>query len=483
VILEFEFIRQQVFFLIFLYYCVGLQIYAIKEKDMSVFYLTGLLSLFGAAIHPAFLIITLSWILALTISHLKTFWRHKYKFILIAALAFPLAEKTLIVNMYIRIYEQASASFKNLIAGNWNMKFPAYFINSDTYEMSWPGLSGVVKYYSFYAGPIALATLVIFVILFPLKPNFRKQLLLNPAKPSLFILIPTLLFFIIAEIAPRFGNIAFLPDRAWQYLSILFIFPLFIILSFTSRYLSPLKAASFPLLFVLFAVITFSGAAYVNNLTQYTIPDYEFTASRWILDNTPEGSFIYSGSSKNLIRYHSQRKFIGFDPSLYNEQNPANIINHLSSQIDLESEISSNLTLVSGLLADISNRATSSKASLDTAIKYRSLLLDSYDALDTVFQKLELSIKQARENAAAARDFHNLNKLTIDNLPPIYIYYSQTHPKNPYSSRPYKSTFTANLELNQFSGLDDKPNLFERVYTDDNKVIIWHVKTFNLNQS
>ena len=481
IILEFEFTRQQIIFLIFLYFSVGLQTYSIYKKDSSVFYLIGIFSLVGTTVHPAFLILTLSWILSFILSHIKFLWRHKVKAVIITALAYPWAEKIHIVNMYIQIRNQASASFNNFISGNWNMRFPAYYISSDAYEMSWPGVTGVFKYYSYYAGPTSLLALLFFTILLFTSKSFRKNLLfLFTKQPFLNMLLPFSLFFIISEIAPRFSNIAFLPDRAWQYLNILIVFPLFLILLHFSHSRISLKTVSLLLILGLTPITAFSGAAYVNSLTKYTMPDYELTASEWILNNTKGGSYIYSSSSKNLIRYHSRRNLFNFGDGFYEETDPSKIIHHISSQLKLEPEVSSNLTQVSVLFSDINSRSINGKASLDKAIKYRRISVDSYDAFDSIFEKLKLSIKQATDYIAAAREFHKVSGLAIDNLPPIYIYYAQTHPKNPYSSRPYKSTFTANLNVLEFPALDSKPDVFERVYTDDDRVAIWRFKTNSL---
>src|SRR3990167_6259036 len=60
IILEVTYIRQQVIFLIFLYFMVGLHLHAIHAKDKTIFYLLFILALFGTTIHPAFLIIILT---------------------------------------------------------------------------------------------------------------------------------------------------------------------------------------------------------------------------------------------------------------------------------------------------------------------------------------------------------------------------------------------------------------------------------------
>ena len=479
IILEVTYIRQQVLFLIFMYFMVGLHLYAMHAKDKTMFYLLSVIALFGTTIHPAFLIIILTNIIAWFLTHASLIRRHQFITLLGMILIFPLAQKATIVNMFVRIFEQARASLYNTFSGRWNMNFPAYYVNSDGYEMSWPGFTGVIKYYAYYAGPVSLTVLILFTLWLFTRRDFRHTFMLQLRHiAAVSIVIAYILFFFIAEIAPRFGNIAFLPERAWQYLSILSIYFLFFVIKGQASFLPspPLRSGILPALLIVSSAISFIGAAYINQLNRYSMPDYEFAAARWMVDHLAYDSVIYSSSSKNIIRYHANKNFIGLNDALYSESNPAIILDHLSSQLPLYTDVAVNLTHVSATLSDVRDIAVSTKTSLEQAIILRHISPDTYLSVDNQVARLQTALAAITHDNSLARAYHKAHAQFIDQLPPLYIFYSTTHPKNPLASRPYKSSFTANHDIKDFPALDHYPQYFSRVYSDNNNVIIWQVK-------
>ncbi len=478
IILEVTYIRQQVVFLIFLYFIISLSIYAIQVKDKTIYYLLFIFTLFGTIIHPAFLIILLTSIIAWFITHLRTVRRFQFTTLLLLILLFPLAKKAALINMFVRIYEQARASFINALTGRWNLQFPSFYINSDGYEMSWPGVVGVLKYYAYYVGPAAMLILGLFVFWLFTNQKFRRRLT-SRLHNTVFvaIILPFILFFFIAEIAPRFGNIAFLPERAWQYLSILAIFVLFFLIKDgpVSRWSNKRSQLIFGLL-ILSSITAFSGAAYINSLNKYSMPDYDFRAADWMVKNLSESSMIFSSSSKNIIRYHANMNFIGLNENMYAEPDPLVILNHLSSQLPLTADLSSNLIRVSAYLSDIRDTAVSAKGSVDETITKRHVSTDTYQAIDAYVASLQTALAKITEHNESARDFHQSNAIISEKIPPLYIFYSTTHPKNLMADRPYQSSFTADQNVTAFPALDHTPDYFSRVYTDDHNVIIWQVK-------
>src|SRR3989338_2223539 len=479
IILEVTYIRQQVIFLIFLYFMVGLHIHAIHAKDKTIFYLLFILALFGTTIHPAFLIIILTNFVAWLFTHQTLTRRYQLLTLLGIIILFPLAQKATIINMFIRIYEQARASLVNALIGHWNLNFPSHYINSDGYEMSWPGFFGVIKYYAYYAGPVSLTVLIIFTLWLFTHQRFRQSFISQIRDVSAAsIALPYVLFFFIAEIAPRFCHIAFLPERAWQYLNILSIFFLFFLIKDqpSIRFSGPLRSYLPPVLLILFAIISFYGASYINYLNQYSLPDYEFKAARWMANHLDASSLVYSSSSKNIIRYHANKNFIGLNDAIYSESNPAIILDHLYEQLPLTPDVSANLTRISTKLSEIRDIAAVAKTSLDQAIQLRHLSPDTYQTIDTTVTTLQTALAEIAGDNNATNIYHQTHVQFMQKLPPLYIFYSTTHPKNPLASRPYKSSFTANQNINDFPALDHYPQYFSRVYTDDNNVIIWQVK-------
>lgn len=475
VILELTYIRQQVVFLFFLYFLVGLSIYAIGRQAPSMFYLLFIISLFGITFHPAFLIIVLTFFLTWLLAHWSLIRRHPVLALLLFFIFFPLAKKAAVINMFVRIYEQASASFLHFFIGNWNLKFPAYYVSSDAYEMSWPGISGVIKYYAYYMGPAA-AIILLAIGIWLASRRYRqptRHLFRHPA--FLAVLLPFILFFAIAEIAPRFGNIAFLPDRAWQYLSILCIFPLFYLFQYVSSLNRPLLRFSLPAFFLFSSALSVFGASYVNNLNRYTIPDYEFKAAAWIRTNLDPASAIYSSSSKNIIRYHADRRFLGLAGDLYTQAEPSFIYDFLAQHWPTDNSTLPVLTDISAALSAIYEQSHSAQSVIIYSGKNDLISLSTYTSLEPFLSSIQSDIDQVRQKIAQSSAAIKANDLSSAKLPPIYIYYAATHPRNPLSSRPYKSSFTANQNLAAFPALDHYPQYFTRVYEDGTNVIIWKV--------
>jgi len=486
VILEMGYIRQQILFLLFLYFAVGLAVHAHHRRDSLLFYLIGFYALLGSFIHPAFLIFILTWLLSLFLSKLSWIIKYKYRSLLIFILAIPLADRFNVSNMFIRIYEQARASLFYFLQGHWNLKFPTFFINSDNYEMSWPGLSGVVKYYAYYAGPVIGAITIFFIYLLFVNKQVRaylRQILIS--KYTSVILAPVLLLLLIAEIAPRFGNIAFLPDRAWQYLGILLVFFLFSILSLIDNQII-LRPKPVQFFFCSILLITFSvsvgGASYINHLTKYTMPDYEFAAITWIQDNFHSSSRIFSSSSKNILRYHAQAIYHGFSPDHYSLADSRSIIEHMSSQVDIPTKTHSDLTRISALLSEIADESSKAKQQVEEGISHNKISIGTFEYLHSTKNAIQLDINELTTKANAAHKIQIQNQVAADNLPDLYIYYAKTHPKNPYASRPYQSSFTTDQDILAFPALDGDNSSFKRVYTARDNVIIWQVLTKDIHQ-
>jgi len=59
----------------------------------------------------------------------------------------------------------------------------------------------------------------------------------------------------------------------------------------------------------------------------------------------------------------------------------------------------------------------------------------------------------------------------------IYIYYAVTDPRNPYTNRPYESSFTKSRPNSSFPALSSHPEFFELIYHQPNQVYIWHIKS------
>ena len=337
VAIEFEYIRNQIIFLYFMFLSIALLMHAKHKKDSFIFYLVGIYTFLGSFYHPLFSIFTIIWLLSALIKNTKYLWKHKILAVTLLLLL-GLNIKTIRIDIMLQAIKSILLSgIERIISHDWNWAFPAIYDNADGFEMGWPGFTGVAKYYSFYAGPAIFSIVALLIILLIIKKKFRKTLLKELISADhLPILLLLFFFFGISEVAPRLMGISYLPDRSWQYLGISLIFFLFLILKYFSENKKVTMIVSSTLLFAF--VINAAGAGYISYLTGYTMPDYEMRAAKWIENNTPENSIIFSVASKNIIKYHSNRIRRPFDKSTLLEVNIENALTDIAYDYDFLSQ-------------------------------------------------------------------------------------------------------------------------------------------------
>lgn len=184
------------------------------------------------------------------------------------------------------------------------VKHPAFdpwfvdsYTNADGNNLGWPGYLAIV-YYGYNFG-CAIAIGLIATLLLRVK-EFRTNGLVFS---SLCFLIAPLLF---AEIFPRFG-FAFLPDRAWLFLSIGLAF-------FIIAYL-PRFSKRFQYVLLVLCVLSLGLGATITYLKQGWISSSEYRTSQWIKENTPESSLLYvqNASTGPLQVYAGRNTVSGSD--------------------------------------------------------------------------------------------------------------------------------------------------------------------------
>ena len=482
VIIEMEYARQQVIFLIFLYAAIALHVYMVQiAVKKPFFYLLGAFSLAGSFTHPAFLIYTTAWFMSALAVHSDYIKKHKIPSLLAVIFFIPWFTQTSFGNMALRMHEQAGGALRNMISGNWNLWFPTYFVNSDGYEMSWAGSTGVIKYYSFYVGPLSIVILCMTLLFLTSAPT-RKQLLRMLGQPTMLpITLLILLFIAIAEIAPRFGNIAYLPDRAWQYLAILLILPAATILASL-----PIRPSGRGVLMVtlLLAGTNIAGASYINYLNGFTMPWYEQRAAAWMKENLePHGARVFSSSSKNLLRYHGKMIYMGFDNNYYAHEDPREIIKHIVNLLDLPIPVTDKMDNIITNIATIQEDSRILKNKLaDSRANTVGLGADAQQAINAYTQSLEKTQQELEQDIQALGNIQYQTVLFPPGSRQLYIYYAKTDSRNPYAGRPYASSFTQNLSVQSFPALDNTPRFFEPVYVDGKEVRIWRLRIENITE-
>ncbi len=333
-----------------------------------------------------------------------------------------------------------------------NFAFPAAYINIDGNAVGWGDWVGVVQYYAFYVGPAVLFTSLLLAwhlksshfSLHALKARLRAN------KEWLVLGISFLLFFLIAEILPRFLDIALLPERAWGFAGLFFLalIPLF----FRShpsqtRWIAPFMIAAL--------IINAAGAIYINALKKYLITPEQLVSAQWISDTLPSNRVIFTVGNDSLLRIHAQSKIVSIkDPGFYTDIRifDAHLKTFTDTHQNLQQRYAESLKKISDRLKNLR------KENIETA--------------DT--QSLIAGLQQISQTSATLQEtLAGLDKRSekVAN-PPIYIYYAKVSDRNPYTNRPYMDGQTTK-QGGKFV-FDDYPERFQRVYAlPDDSIIVW----------
>lgn len=323
----------------------------------------------------------------------------------------------------------------------FNFSFPSHYLNVDGNSMGWPGLGGVIKYYSFYVGPLLLALFFLTSILCISGKFSIKNKIIN----NKFNLIFALVFFItftISEIFPRVFGFAFLPERVWIFagiasLSFIFLLPDVII-----------KRRSVWVIALVFSFVGIAGGIYVNAQKKYLIPSSRLIAAEWIKSNLPDDRIILSSGDGNLLKTHAQSFYINMPPNFYCDTSikdansvwamfKENKVSYIASPEEVEADFAAELK-------ELMSPSAGVKISL------------IHDIADLYMRKMSM--------------FSGRNISREDLTSSGYIYFFKEDGQNPYAERPY---FQDRLVC-RGSIFQNYPESFRLVY-DKGDVKIWKI--------
>ena len=381
---------------------------------------------------------------------------------------------------------------------SFNLLFPAHYTNIDRNPMGWPGISGVAKYYGFYVGPLLAFILVSFIYLFSKIKSFRSYFfnLLKNDVVFTALFLGFLAFFTIAEIFPRFPKIALLPERAWIFASIFSFIFIFAIL----EYFKKIPKIIIYIFFTLLA-IGLMGTYYINHLKGFVITSEQMKSAEWIKGNLPENRVIVSPGNKNTIGYHAnsilfrvpsqsfcspmdfQNLFSQVDsqnnPSMLTDEKFNTLLTNYQEELSAFRNVyshknnNSDKELIAKKLAEKNiELSTGFLKSLNNGVKEKDgvIVIAPY----TKFEQIDKPF-----NIEVIRRFNNdkIKESLSKNSNKFYIYHAETHPKDPYSSRPYKNKSEEQIHpctLKNFI-FNQYPDKFKEVYNDNNQIIIWEM--------
>lgn len=337
-----------------------------------------------------------------------------------------------------------------------NLAFPATYVNVDGNAVGWSNWSGVARYYAFYLGPLVGISLS--ALVWHIGRNYRHLTLPrtehDPAeRAGLGLLLLLLaLFFFMAEVFPRYFNIALLPERITGFFGAAVLAFVMIALAHTKQ-LWP-NLVSFILIGA--ALLNASAALYINGEKRFLITPTQISSAEWIRGSLPADRVVFTGSHWNLIRFHSQTEVAikVEDPSFYRD-----IRVFETARKNLPSEHQ----LYRQSFAELMKRLEASRNRLSS--------------LDPVAEEARVSA-ELLSNDARIHTFLDSNLSDTSKSsgsPKIYIYFAKPNTSNPYANRPYMKT-QETLRTGERPVFDLYPDRFARVYSlPDDEVVIWEL--------
>lgn len=453
----------QAMMIILTFYFAFFLVYAYLSKKEMFYYLAGLLLFLTIFYHEAAIIIFTIWLIITMIYNFRIILKNKLIFLLVILIIISnydvLCKYVLFVTKWI---DKIIHILINKPALNY--LYPYQYTNVDGNYMGWSSISGVLKFYSFYAGPLIIF-LAIFTIFYVYKKNISLRNIIRRYfghKELAVILLSFWAFFTISEILPRFPGIAMLPDRAWIFAGIFFICAILPLVNF--KYFANLYRPIF-YFFVFLVIISIYGAFFINYQKKYLISQADIKAAEWIKGNLPANRTFFSTGKKITLNYYSKSKIIDVPSKFYFSENFNNLFKMAGSCVQGESF---NIKMASGYLNNLTDEIEKTRLKLKQANDTNSEI------------NISLSFAKQNQNKAAlfiedVKNMTNASQLICNKK--YYIYYSEIDPKNPYRNRPYSlDKWGVNNPANKEIILDKLPESFRKIYNDPkNKIYIWEI--------
>ncbi|MFA9261885.1 MAG: hypothetical protein ACEQSB_00800 [Undibacterium sp.] len=346
--------------------------------------------------------------------------------------------------------------FHGLVRLQPNFAFPATYINIDGNPVGWGNWSGVARYYAFYLGPLVGLSLVALWQNFlqkqiPTLIPMKRTALENATLRFLFSIL--ILFFAMAEVLPRFFNIALLPERAMGFFGAIVL--AFLMIALASDVRRP-WASILSILLIGTAFINAGAALYINAEKRFLITPTQISSAEWIRGALPTDRIILTGSHWNLIRFHSQTEAAieVSDPQFYRD---IRVFDAVKKNLPSENQLYS--SSFGKLLTD-----------LEKSVRILNTLNPINDR-DQVYSELVLN-KNITETFLASKYSDNAEKKSKKPAS-IFVYYAKPSKENPYANRPYMKPSQIEHSTDSLA-FDRYPDRFQRVYElPDDEVVIW----------
>ncbi len=350
-----------------------------KKHISQLYWLIALLviGLIGLKTHTLFVAIVITAVVAIVL-----FFRREIRmrpldaiFIVLAllTLAYPWIGKT-------RLLQDGQEIARLFLMKLRHPRFDLWFIDSyrtvDGAELGWPGLSALY-YYGYNLGLFLPAGLLA-ALLFKKTSYFRSRW--RPRYNVWFVLL--VLFFFIAEIAPRF-QVAYLPDRAWLFVALLLSFLVPAIAEAVGRSRLPKKTLFLGI--VGLGVLSILSGCVLTYAKQGWVTRNEVVAAPFIRSHIPEHAvFLSQGGVRTMVQYYTNRTafrpedkaiFLTGDKEAMEAYLRQQETTYAQSRDQLhirEAELEKNLTVALDLSRSPSVRDTQVKELKETLMRYEA---------------------------------------------------------------------------------------------------------------
>lgn len=489
IILYSEIAMPQTIFIVLSYFILFFLLYSYKKQNDFFLYIAGISAFLSFFFHQAGSIIFTIWLFIIIITKHRSIFNNKKSLFFILLLI--LSNFKYFNGVYKFILSWTMIVYARFYSPDrLNLLYPGRYTNIDSNSMGWNSFDGIIKFYAYHAGPLVIALILIFILLLISNSNFRKFIIGSiKFRPALLTITGAfLVFFSIAEILPRFPNIALLPDRAWIFAGIFSFTLLFFIFEFYKK----IPGWSV-ILFILLLITDLSGAFYINYTKKYLMTPAQVRSAEWIKNKLPKNRIFLSYGHKHLLPVYADSIFAGIiSSSLYCSDNINDfqtVINSmndsLSNQTTLNNSLETFLDNSKNIIDNLKNKDNDALKSEDINLAINTLINKATQFKNTINAKTEitvfppLSVPIEINKPIRMETSNKQKKITFNDLmeSPLYIYYARENPLNPYYSRPYEM-MNWGIEpcLNGKFLFDQYPEKFKRVYyTKDEEIIIWKV--------
>jgi hypothetical protein len=468
VIFQMESMRPQIMVVYFLYFLLGMTYFFRFQTGVLFDLIVGGLLLLGIFFHSGFGVFFLLWAVSMIYRHWRWCWQRKQQTLLWIVISlvgvFSLFRFAQMSGYLSFIPELVKNLVLNFLALDMNFSYPATYVNSDGVTMGWPGWEGVAKFYGFYVGPLILTGIVgILAVLYRHTSARYFFLELFREKRFLFIFLCIGALFSVAEILPRFFNIALLPDRTWTFLAIFLLFPLFFLITYIEKE-EVLRWQRGILFFGLSfsLMIGIMGAGYVSKQFQYLSSPEEMQAFQWIRKHLPNDRVVLHFSYGALLAYHSRSEVYEL-PADFLEGMVRDVSLGKTIPCQIDTDVRRDIRSLEDTLARLSQHLSQVEA--------RHMLADSLPGVALQARVLRLiDDRQFLEDMA-----DNLDSICQR---PLYVYVSYSDEKNPFRVRDYDTGFSFETEHDTVETLSRYPDIFKPVY-QNKRAFLWQVNSNN----